>query len=164
MPRNITATFEDDIIARRYALPTLARSTPFNRAISCELKSLLKVPQKFVKLGKCALSNLFYTKLLLKNFLDKGNYSMIKKMSSWRVASWKNWVPLINSECTPVSVVSYVCERVLKDLFLTHFQTYKITRFLRAPLSHFTPFPMPYTAPFVVSVPAWLEMLDREQI
>jgi hypothetical protein len=41
MPRNITATFEDDIIPRRYALPTLARSTPFNRAISCELKSLL---------------------------------------------------------------------------------------------------------------------------
>jgi hypothetical protein len=40
MPRNITATLEDDIIARRYALPTLARSTPFNRPISCELKSL----------------------------------------------------------------------------------------------------------------------------
>jgi hypothetical protein len=40
MPRNITAAFNDDIIARRYMPPTLARSTPFNRAISCELKSL----------------------------------------------------------------------------------------------------------------------------
>ncbi len=39
MPRNIQAVYEDDIIARRFLPPALARSTPFNRAISCELKS-----------------------------------------------------------------------------------------------------------------------------
>ena len=41
MPRNIRTVYEDDIIARRFFPPALARSTPFNRAISCELKSLL---------------------------------------------------------------------------------------------------------------------------
>ncbi len=46
MPRNIPVTYEDDIIARRYLPPALARSTPFNRAISCELKSPLKVPKR----------------------------------------------------------------------------------------------------------------------
>ncbi len=50
--------------------------------------------------------------------------NMLEKMSGWRVASWKNLVPLIYRERNPaVSVVSYECERVLKDLFLTHFQT-----------------------------------------
>jgi hypothetical protein len=41
MPRSIRTVYEDDIIARRFFSPALARSTPFNRAISCELKSLL---------------------------------------------------------------------------------------------------------------------------
>jgi hypothetical protein len=43
VPRNICCGSKDDIIARRYFSPALARSTPFNRAISCELKSLWTV-------------------------------------------------------------------------------------------------------------------------
>jgi hypothetical protein len=39
VPRNFCDDSKDDIIARRYFSPALARSTPFNRAISCELKS-----------------------------------------------------------------------------------------------------------------------------
>jgi hypothetical protein len=41
MPRNNPTTYEDDIIARRFQPPALARSTPFNHAISCGLKSPL---------------------------------------------------------------------------------------------------------------------------
>ena len=43
VPRNFCCDSKDDIIARRYFSPALARSTPFNRAISCELKSLWTV-------------------------------------------------------------------------------------------------------------------------
>ncbi len=39
MPRSIRTVHEDDIIARHFFPPALARSTPFNCVISCELKS-----------------------------------------------------------------------------------------------------------------------------
>jgi hypothetical protein len=81
VPRNICCGSKDDIIARRYFLPALARSTPFNRAISCELKSLWN--------GLGLVSVIPQKKVLIPSFAEE---STPKLETEWNGIPWEKIV------------------------------------------------------------------------
>ena len=83
MPRNIQAVYEDDIIARRFLPPALAGSTPFNRAISCELKSPLMSKEALKHLKVLSIEkNLAVSGVIPKTFIKGRGAEIFSKIRS----------------------------------------------------------------------------------